>query len=43
MNERCTIALARPCARANETLGRHFWRRLVVDGRFLSTIVTINK
>lgn len=43
MNERCAIALQRPCARADDTLGRHFWRRVCVDGRFLSTIVTINK
>lgn len=41
--ERCETALLYPCARANETVHRRYWRRVCADGRWLSTIVTINK
>lgn len=43
MNERCSIAFADPLARADQTMDPKFWRRVCVDGRFLSTIVTLNK
>jgi hypothetical protein len=43
MNERCAVALANPLARADESMDRKFWQRQCVDGRFLSTIVTLNK
>lgn len=43
MDERCAIALADPLARADQTMQAKFWRRLCVDGHFLSSIVTLNK
>ena len=43
MNARCRIAFLYPCARADETLAPKFWRRLFVEGRWLSSIVTVNK
>lgn len=43
MNERCGIALAYPLARADKAMDRLHWRRLCVEGRWLSSIVTLNK
>jgi hypothetical protein len=43
MNDRQEIAFRFPCAEAQETVDPKFWRRECVDGRWLSTIVTINK
>ena len=43
MNARCLIAYRSPCARAQETTLPRFWRRLFVEGRWLSSIVTVNK
>jgi hypothetical protein len=43
MNPRCSIAFRSPCARADATLAPKFWRRLFVDGLWLSSIVTVNK
>jgi hypothetical protein len=43
MTERQTKALQSPCARADQTLRHRFWERLCVDGRWLSTIITVNK
>jgi hypothetical protein len=43
MNERCATAHADPIARADSTLNPKFWKRMCVDGRWLSTIVTLNK
>jgi hypothetical protein len=43
VNKRCVIAFRNPCARAEETLAPKFWRRMSVDGWWLSTIVTLNK
>ncbi len=43
MNTRCRIAFQSPCARADDTLAPKFWRKLFVDSRWLSSIVTVNK
>lgn len=43
MNERCEIALKYPLARADGAMARRHWRRLCVEGRWLSSIVTLNK
>ncbi len=43
MNDRCHIAQQFPCAFAPDTLHARFWRRLCIDGRWLSSIVTVNK
>jgi hypothetical protein len=43
MNDRCAVALKSPCSEAQETMEPKFWERMCVDGRWLSTIVTINK
>lgn len=43
MNERCQVAISNPIARADSGAAPMFWRRLVVDGRWLSSIVTVNK
>ena len=43
MNDRCVVAFRSPCAKGPETLQPKFWERMCVDGRWLSTIVTVNK
>ncbi len=43
MDERQLIAFNSPCSKAQETVAEKFWRRMCVDGRWLSTIVTLNK
>jgi hypothetical protein len=43
MNDRCAVAFNNPCAEAQDTVNPAFWERVLVDGRWLSTIVTINK
>lgn len=43
MNVRCLIASNHPCAEAQDTMNPQFWERMMVDGRWLSTIVTVNK
>lgn len=42
MNERCAFAFANPLARALADAAP-YWRRLHIEGRRLSTIVTLNK
>ncbi len=43
MNERCSIAFADPIARAEGKAPDKFWRGYILEGRHLSTIVTLNK
>jgi hypothetical protein len=43
VSDRQAVAFSFPCAAAQETLDQKFWERMCVDGRWLSTIVTINK
>jgi hypothetical protein len=43
MNERCVVAIKNPCAEAQETMDQKFWEGLIVDARYVSTIVTVNK
>lgn len=42
-NYRCVTAHRHPCAEAQETMQGKFWERMLSDGRWLSTIVTVNK
>lgn len=43
MTDRCVVALQHPLARADQGMHERYWRRLCVEGRWLSSIVTINK
>lgn len=43
MNDRQLLAIEYPCARADDTLDRRFHRMLTEQGRWVSTIVTVNK
>jgi hypothetical protein len=43
MNRRCEVAFENPCALAQDTVDAKFWERICVNGRWLSSIVTVNK
>lgn len=43
MNDRQLAAYRFPLSRADGALDRRYWRRICCEGRWLSTMLTVNK